>query len=765
MCSTSLKLIENASSNQLSGAVEFNQKKINTLLIQLLTINFISQNGKEIENETNNPNNNDIMQSSIAITQETSSTSQTSLDVDLEEYCERKLLCLSPILGFSRKNYFIENHISNDTRMEIVSFLKPIEIFKNISLINKQFNKNVEMIHQSYKYANVFCSKHVAFKSFGNVEKYCDRTGNGYTNIDWQLSNGQWVNGWVERLDTNEEDVYVSANIGDKIERRIRGYEQVAPSCTMSYRPGNKDRFVNILKRGYCSETCDVNLKSFYVITEDGRCANIIKGYIDGYVHDMDDIWRCGRIDFHWTWNEAIGRNETMFGVIYNDDDDNDNDQKEREKILENSNCDNEKSENQERSGTTQETEETTVDTHIYNVNKKKNKKENTKEKSFRIFQVLVNVDITYAYNKHDDVIQKMMNRLFSFKKSQSDRRIISILFHIDDIDNFKYFGSKTTLKRQVKMKKQLTNSIFGRYHAGVMNRSKRRLLRAINYPNYCVVTPCGVFCQMSDNVEERKEFDKWYPSEINRTYEAECQDLPISNRAINKVYYDKQKDQLCLKLLSMFNWTLVDSNAPLPLEKRYIFSHGNKCRLINGKIIDPRLIDKVKMENIEDVDRREDRYFELLREWKGCIVICIDITVQFNQFQEKIKNEYIQFHRNHDDRVKYNDDDDDVKENEQLINQIEWDNRKYFLNNDEMPYLKWNKKEDKITHDVYILLESDKVYRFDSKLNFFDTLSPKHRKRVLKKVLKFLYVRGFVDNTVVLVCKRWHRIAQNWAT
>ena len=81
------------------------------------------------------------------------------------------------------------------------------------------------------------------------------------------------------------------------------------------------------------------------------------------------------------------------------------------------------------------------------------------------------------------------------------------------------------------------------------------------------------------------------------------------------------------------------------------------------------------------------------------------------------------------------------------------------------MPYLKWNKKEDKITHDVYILLESDKVYRFDSKLNFFDTLSPKHRKRVLKKVLKFLYVRGFVDNTVVLVCKRWHRIAQNWAT
>ena len=120
MCSASLKLIANASSVQVSTAVEYNQHSINVLLIQLLTINFISQNRKQIENDINNLKHNhkrDVAQLSQGTTthdQSNCSSSQTSSDVnpDLEEYCERKLLCLSPILGFSRKNYFVEYNMS-----------------------------------------------------------------------------------------------------------------------------------------------------------------------------------------------------------------------------------------------------------------------------------------------------------------------------------------------------------------------------------------------------------------------------------------------------------------------------------------------------------------------------------------------------------------------------------------------------------------------------------------------------------------------------
>ena len=51
MCSTSLKAITNASSNQVAAAVAYNRDQINTLLIQLLAINVISTNQQQIENE------------------------------------------------------------------------------------------------------------------------------------------------------------------------------------------------------------------------------------------------------------------------------------------------------------------------------------------------------------------------------------------------------------------------------------------------------------------------------------------------------------------------------------------------------------------------------------------------------------------------------------------------------------------------------------------------------------------------------------------
>ena len=113
------------------------------------------------------------------------------------EYCERKILPLSPILGFSRKNYFIVSNISDDVQMEILSYLKPIEIFQTILLINKQFNENVKMIHKSYRYSNIFCNKNFTFESFDEIENLWNNDKN---EIDMRIENGCWVHGRVEGI-------------------------------------------------------------------------------------------------------------------------------------------------------------------------------------------------------------------------------------------------------------------------------------------------------------------------------------------------------------------------------------------------------------------------------------------------------------------------------------------------------------------------------------------------------------------------------------
>ena len=240
----------------------------------------------------------------------------------------------------------------------------------------------------------------------------------------------------------------------------------------------------------------------------------------------------------------------------------------------------------------------------------------------------------------------------------------------------------------------------------------------------------------------------------------------------MNKVYYDKKKDELWIKLLPWFEWILVDANAPEPLEKRYNIPCVNKCRLLKAKIVDDALINRVLMEGIRDVDRKEKRYFELLREWKGFIMVRVDITVEFNQFQERIRNEYIEFHRNREmsNKIALSDDtilidnekeQENTSDNEQPINHLDhdWDNRKYFLNNDEMPYLKWNKRYDRITRDVHILLERKLMHNFHVKLNCFEIVE-QDGKRVLGNIFEFTHVIG---DAFRLVCKTWNRIANNY--
>ena len=404
---------------------------------------------------------------SILVNDEINNVSESESDSDSDSDTEEDTNSLAVNPSMCDMN---DDEVECYMYLEILSYLKPIEIFRNMTLISKQFNKIVEMMHQCYQYANVFCSKHYVFESFSKVEEYYEKRSNNINNndqkqIDWERLSGEWVYGKVDNIDRKEMDVHVHvrSKMDGKTVHGINCYGQVAPAGTMSCRPGNTRKFVNILKHGYCNQTCDVNLKNVNFWIDDERYANIIYGFWneDDIEFEMNDIWRCGWIDFNWTWNEAIDKNEQMFGET---SDDLDEKEKRNEKILENSD----------------------------------------KNGKFRIFQVRVNVDITEEYNKHDASIQRKIDEFFALeKKTVEDRFIISIVFHPDDIDNFTYFGSKTTLSQQSKIKNYLFNSKLASYNNGIVDESKRKLLHAVNYPNYCAVTPCEVFNAMCDSLED----------------------------------------------------------------------------------------------------------------------------------------------------------------------------------------------------------------------------------------------------------------------
>ena len=105
VCDMSFQLIQDATRGQINAAVKYNKDNINRLLIKLMAINFITNNQKEITQEIH------------------SNGASTSSNVNLKEYCEKKLLSISPVMGFSRKDYFGKYNISDSVECEIVSYL------------------------------------------------------------------------------------------------------------------------------------------------------------------------------------------------------------------------------------------------------------------------------------------------------------------------------------------------------------------------------------------------------------------------------------------------------------------------------------------------------------------------------------------------------------------------------------------------------------------------------------------------------------------
>ena len=455
-----------------------------------------------------------------------------------------------------------------------------------------------------------------------------------------------------------------------------RHYSDLAPCGVMPCRPANTHRFVNILRHGYFSQTCDVNLKYFGILTSNNDFIQLIPGF-----QEDEDIWQCGLIDFGWTWSEAQMRNANR-----HIDDNYAGDCQNSSKSL------------------------------------KRRRRPN-----FQVFQVAVIVDITDAFEKHNDKVQSLIreDKFLEWRKTQNNQYFISLIFHSDDVDSITYFGDKTTLEQQLKIKQYLFDYEVLSYDRSLFP-PKQRLLTAVGFPNYCALTPNGIFNAISKNERERKQFAEWFRScKYDRICDDEFMNVQVSSNGIEKVYYNKLKDELVIKAASWFEWVLEDENAPEPLEKRYYLPHGSECRLIEAQIVDPKLIDKVKMENINDVNEKEKRYFELLKEWKGFIQVSIDVTKEFDQFQQILKH-----HVGEEDKRK-------------------WNNRQYFLSN-----FNYDQTQHTIKQSVYVLLDSKRIYGRDANFNFFVIFKQAHIETAF-----LMHLCSFFSDLdpFLLVCKRWH--------
>ena len=313
VCQCSLDIVSNASSHQINAAIKYNQQEINRLLIQLLTINFVKQNKETIQNETKQLQN------------------QNSNTQQLENYCNEKLLEISPIHGFSPKPYFIDYKVSDDIRMEILTYLKPIQVFKAITLLNKQFHKNVQIMHESTndKYSKIFEPRNFTFDSFLDMEEYCHNSKkkglcNGRAYVDWIYANGFWYSGHVTDINSFGREISASSRNGPTV--RVFDHSNVAPFQSMTNRGCNLHRFKNtIIKRGYCNQTCDINISKFsFVASSNGNYnqssnSNVLFDITRGFVHQRDiaiDVWICGKIKFDWILENTLVKTKDPNGSL-----------------------------------------------------------------------------------------------------------------------------------------------------------------------------------------------------------------------------------------------------------------------------------------------------------------------------------------------------------------------------------------------------------------------------------------------------------------
>ena len=714
VCQCSLDIVDNASSHQINAAVKHNQNEINKLLIQLLTVNYISKNEQTIDNEIKN----------LKLDNENTNNSNSK---QLTNYCNQKLLEISPIHGFSPKRYLVEYKISDDVRMEILTYLKPIQLFKSISRVNKQFNKNVKTMHESTnsKYMSLFDTSNFTFNSFLEIEEYYNNSKrkslyNGQIYVDWRHSNGFFYYGPVTGINTFSQCISARALGNNPTSRSGIVWWEAAPYHNVAYRPCNKNRFKNtIIKRGYYNETCDINISKFGETVVNNEKStyewfHIKHGFVDlSAMTSIPDCWVCGKINFFSTLNNAVFYTCHRNGVSITDVDD------------------------------------------IYNP-KKYHRIKDSLEKSFNLCQIFIDVDITQYYDKYSAVEIAAIHAKFPIHvETRNGRKIVSVslVVHGDDRCNFSFFGDKSSIEDR----KKITMSGFCN---GKVNKAKQKFLDLIGYPNYFTLAPSGCICRLDDDKKFNFWCNRWKQCDCSATlYSAGTMKRGIDKDILNKIHYDEEKDELVItKLYTNAVIMVIDSDVPAPLKNTYLLTIGcpQRPRLVDGVIIEPALTDIScdELNEFESTDHCEKKidtrkiYFDRLEKWQGYLRFTFDVTDVFDEFQERLKDEW----NTYKNRCNVNDG----------VN--EWPgNRKYFtnLNTNDMALnlVKWDRERNRILCDDFIRPQPDEsnfIVKHDFSLNIVDRLG-RMRTKILSNILSYACPNDLCCFT--RVCQEWNNL------
>ena len=268
-------------------------------------------------------------------------------------------------------------------------------------------------------------------------------------------------------------------------------------------------------------------------------------------------------------------------------------------------------------------------------------------------------------------------------------------------------------------------------------------LLDEMKIKKYALVTPEGVF----NMLEHEMDYLRWkqaYKNEFQLeplVVSKDAMNFTITPQAVLKVVFNKKENCLCVRFAPFLKMVFVDENAPKPLKKKYKASHVTFARdtikLYSGKITDPKFISKVKrmkQDSRRKSQSQKDKYLEVLSKWKGYIRVSYDITKEFNEFQEYLR--YKLNEKNSENRKE------------------RFNNRKYFVNKqNKMPWLRWNKTNNRIEYDEYVLLDSTRVVSIDVEDDLISILEGSH---CLDRILSFC-----VQGDVATVCRTFEaRIA-----
>lgn len=262
--------------------------------------------------------------------------------------------------------------------------------------------------------------------------------------------------------------------------------------------------------------------------------------------------------------------------------------------------------------------------------------------------------------------------------------------------------------------------------------------MNGIDLDKYCEVTPLGVF--RIDEHHGHSKYQLWRRQNQANKYNThllymdnDVNEYQMTENALNKIYYDANDNSLHVSQFGInCKFRLFDA----AIHEKYPFIESiielcypiNDC--VNWKINDDTFL-------CLNTSQSREGYFENLSKWKGYIRVVANITGLFDKFQCALRDEILK------------------KEGQTDGNNEKWDPRKYFTNMKDMPYLKWNRNDNTIEYETYILVNNYHIKKYQSKFNFFEYI---HNESMYNAIVPhvFSYLRR---RNIATVCRSWNEL------